>query len=119
MSKISKANNSASAHNVALLDKLQRDFENYRNQRPRGVKHRIPERLREAVAAALREGVSPGRLRAQCRLSSVQVRSWRNTYAPQARILDVVEDPAPKRPEISEPLFELRIGRWRLCLRTN
>ena len=86
-----------------VLQKLQHDFEALRKRKTRY--QRIPQVLRNAVLAALDDGISPSKVRTACGVTSAQLEQWGSKrHARQkdphpsesngdVRILRVIEDP--------------------------
>lgn len=106
------------------VERLGQRFEMFRRRHEPGT--RIPDALRAAALAALDRGASAGDLRRACRVTSVQLRQWRQHLRravqagaagnPVARVFDVV-DKAPEHGagpgcELGGPELELRVGRW-------
>jgi len=113
----------------AIVEGLAERFASFRGRSRRFA--RVPRDLRAAVVAALRQGVSPGRVRRACGISTSQLELWRR--APDAgasaggehrdaRVFAVV-DSAPPRPSPRHPpstasgALELRIGPWAVSVR--
>ena len=106
------------------VERLGRRFEVFRRSNEPGT--RIPDVLRAAALAALDRGASTGDLLRVCRVTSVQLRQWRQHMKrgapvgagdkPVAHVFNVVDEApehdaglgcAPEAPEL-----ELRLGRW-------
>ncbi len=104
----------------AVIKKLRAGFESHRSSSPRKGTH-IPLELRQAVVAAVNQGVPKGVIQQACRLSGGQLAKWRAhgaqvprlgaekrqpharhkdkkasdaTQPPHARVFPVVEPPA-------------------------
>lgn len=112
-----------------LVESLRQRFARFRlRHKPRT---RYPDALRAAVLAALRSGATELEVRQACRVSSVQLASWRRrevVLAPesgvagqQARVFSVVDE----MPNVSveravrpaEGDVELRVGGWAVWVR--
>jgi hypothetical protein len=106
------------------VKRLGKRFEVFRRSHERGT--RIPDALRAAALAALDRGASTGGLLRACRVSSVQLRQWRQQLRrgalagaagkPVAHVFNVVDE-APEHDaglgcEPGAPELELRLGRW-------
>jgi hypothetical protein len=106
------------------VKRLGRRFEMFRRSHEPGT--RIPDALRAAALAALERGASTGDLHRACRVTSGQLRLWRQRLGPGtqvgaggkpvAHVLNVVDDqPEPDTElgcELEAPELELRLGRW-------
>lgn len=106
------------------VERLGRRFEVFRRHREAGT--RIPDALRAAAVAALDRGATTGDLFRACRVTSVQLRRWRQQVRreaqvadagkPVAHVLNVVNEVPEDEtglgggPGASE--LELRFGRW-------
>lgn len=114
------------AHEPPVLAELEARFARFRREHSRGT--RVPEDLRAAALAALREGVGPAALHRTCGVSWSQIEAWkggrRSTSAKPAtteptdvRVFSVVED------QIREPTaspgheLDLRLGPWSISVR--
>lgn len=94
---------------------------------------RIPNELRRAVLAALKQGVSMSALRGTCGLSARQVEDWHldlpgtvpggGSVAEPARVFAVADDsPADNREPRERSMntdgrLELRVGAWAITVR--
>jgi len=107
------------------LVELGRRFARFRKEHPRGT--RIPDDLREAALALLRE-VAPADLYRTCGISFGQVMAWKEARArkpesPDVQVFSVdVEKPVaclePKATGwATEPELELRVGPWSVSVR--
>ena len=106
------------------VERLRRRFEAFRRSHEPGT--RIPDALRAAALAALERGASTGDLFRVCRVTSAQLRQWRQhvrrrapvaaASPPVAHVFNVVDGPAEHdggggcEPGAAE--LELRLGRW-------
>lgn len=106
------------------LAELESRFARFRQEHPRGT--RVPEDLRAAALAALREGLEPGALNRSCGVSSKQLIAWQGGYraAPaklaaaessDVRAFSVVDEPN-REPTAAQEL-ELRLGPWSISVR--
>lgn len=106
------------------VERLGRRFEAFRRSREAGT--RIPDALRAAALAALDRGASTGDLYRVCRVTSAQLRQWRQhvrrraplaaASPPVAHVFNVVDGPAEHDGgdgrEAGAAELELRLGRW-------
>lgn len=106
------------------VERLGRRFEVFRRHREAGT--RIPDALRAAAVAALDRGATTGDLFRACRVTSVQLRQWRQQVRREAQVADAgrpvahvfnVVNEVPEHeagvgggPGVSE--LELRFGGW-------
>lgn len=105
------------------LDELKRRFAKFHREHP--PQTRIPDTLRGAVLAAMRQGVTPSQLRHHCGLSSKQLEQWKRSRrklpveadlaAPVPRVFSVVDDDCEGAPTQDE--LELRLGGWSVSVR--
>jgi len=106
------------------VERLAQRFEVFRRSHEPGT--RIPDALRAAALATLDRGASMGDLFRACRVTSVQLRQWREHLKgseqvgaagrPVAQVFNVVDE-APQHDagvgcEPGTPELELRLGRW-------
>jgi len=106
------------------VERVGRRFEVFRRSHEPGT--RIPDALRAAALAALDRGASTGDLFRACRVTSVQLRQWREharrdpqvaaADRPVAHVFNVVDE-APEHDaglggESGASELELRLGRW-------
>lgn len=107
----------------SALVALGKRFARFRREHPRGT--RIPDDLREAALALLRE-VAPADLYRSCSISFGQVMSWKEAKARRAesqdlRVFSVVDEAPAGRPEpalaAAEPALELRLGPFAVSVR--
>ena len=111
------------------IEQLERRFADFRRKHP--PQTRIPDNLRGAVLAAMRQGVRPAQLRRCCGLSSTQLEQWQKSHgeipahaalaAQDARVFSVVgavptRDTEPADPTLEQKL-ELRLDGWSICVR--
>jgi transposase-like protein len=106
------------------VKRLGRRFEIFRRSHEPGT--RIPGELRAAALATLERGASTGDVLRACRITSVQLRLWRQQLRrgtqvggvgkPVAQVFDVVDEAEERAAGLgSEPLgpeLELRLGSW-------
>lgn len=117
------------ADKTAVIEDLEARFAAFRrHSRPFA---RIPPDLREAILAAVRQGVSPGQLRRVCGLSTSQLDQWRRPAPGRggpvaelrpARVFSVMDAaPAPSSPPVATSAqgdaLELRLGPWSVSVR--
>ena len=112
-----------------IVERLSRRFMRFRRDHP--PQSRIPEALRAAVLAAMRQGVAQSRLRRTCGLGSGQIDRWKQGIArkptpakrgrPRARVFEVSsETPAACATTDAvhpDQQLELRVGPWSICVR--
>jgi transposase-like protein len=108
----------------AEVERLGRRFEVFRRSHEPGS--RIPDALRAAALAALDRGAATADLYRVCRVTSVQLRQWRQHVRrgaqvgaagqPVAHVFNVVDGAAEHDAgggrEPGAPELELRLGRW-------
>ena len=104
---------------------LAERFAHFRGHHPPGA--RVPQDLREAVLAALQQGLAPGELYRSCGLSWGQVAAWKanqREMSPATAAAAVTQEPAGVRvfsvtddPQRGVPELELRFGPWSVCVR--
>ena len=114
----------------AGVERLRQRFAKFRRDHP--PQTRIPNILRSAVVAAVRQGVGQSKLRRACGLGSGQIERWqqileptpkpgRCTQSADARVFRVLDEPptARRRIDIEQPdqPLELRLGDWSICVR--
>jgi transposase-like protein len=106
------------------VERLGRRFEVFRRSHEPGS--RIPDALRAAALAALDRGASTGDLYRACRVTSVQLRQWRQHVRRGAQVAaaggsvahvfnvidETTEHEAGGGCEPEAPELELRVGRW-------
>lgn len=110
------------------VKRLGRRFEIFRRSHEPGT--RIPEVLRAAALATLERGASTADLLRACRITSVQLRLWRQhlrrgtqggTGNPVAQVFNVVDEAEERDAglgcEPEAPEFELRLGHWAVRIR--
>jgi hypothetical protein len=108
---------------ASALTELAARFARFRREHPRGA--RVPEELRAAALASLREGVAPGALYRACGVSWGQVAAWKgrapsaNAEATDVRVFSVVDESIRRaEPAISAGHeLELRLGPWSVSVR--
>ena len=112
----------------SALAELAGRFARFREEHPRGA--RVPEDLRAAALAALRQGVVPGHLYRACGVSWSQVDAWKRRAASaeprdeatDMRVFSVIDEPPIDRPERVTPTeheLELRLGPWSVSVRLS
>lgn len=106
------------------VERLGRRFEVFRRSHEPGS--RIPDALRAAALAALDRGASTGDLYRACRVTSVQLRQWRQHVrrgaqvaaagGPVAHVFNVIDETTEHEAgggcEPEAPELELRVDRW-------
>lgn len=111
------------------IEQLEGRFAKFRRKHP--PQTRIPETLRGAVLAAMRQGVRPAQLRRCCGLSSTQLEQWQKSHteipaqpdlaAQDARVFSVVGDMPTRGAQAAdanrEQQIELRLDGWSICVR--
>ena len=114
------------------IERLERRFAKFR--REHRTHTRIPDTLRGAVLASMRQGVTPAQLRRGCGLSSKQLEQWQKRHgevsavtdlaaqeAQDARVFSVVDDVPARDRELTdgdgEHQLELRLDGWSICIR--
>jgi len=110
------------------LNKLQREFEEYRASVPVVGSRRFPPELKKKVLDAVEEKVPLKAIYKACQITSTQVRHWQKEVGLKrpgvkeakvpAKILDVVPNqPIQKEVGHDGDKLEIRIGRWNLQVR--
>ena len=115
---------------MVLVADLANRFAAFRRGSPRFA--RVPHELREAVVAAIRQGVPPGLLRRECGVSTSQLDHWQVGFRhsgasrsgdepPKARAFSVVGAGSPSSSGSTDwangDALELRIGPWSISVR--
>jgi hypothetical protein len=106
-----------------VIEKLQRDFDEYRAYAT--TRKVVPPRLRAAAMAAIDDGLPKAAVKRACGVSSKQLSAWRGhrgeaiapaTRLPTPRVLTVVADKAlASKPNVAIR-FEIRMWRWSVTL---
>ena len=113
-----------SASTEVEVRRVGRRFEMFRRSHKPGT--RIPDALRAAALATLEHGASTGDLLRACRVTSVQLKQWRQHVRrgarvgaagnPVAHVFNVVDEAAEHDARVGcepeAPELELRLGRW-------
>jgi hypothetical protein len=106
------------------LGRLSRRFATFRRKNQPGT--RIPDPLRNAIVAALREGATRSAVQETCGVSWAQIDRWVASCKPPRsqrpirapRVFSVVDDtPSHQSADRAEDLLELRLGGWSICIR--
>ena len=109
------------------LSALAERFARFRGSHQRYA--RVPQELRAAALAVLRQGVPEGALRGACGISSSQLVTWMKRSADSSRavasvaeavgVFDVVDDARPGGTQVgaAEQTLELRAGPWFMTVR--
>jgi hypothetical protein len=111
------------------LEYVARQFAGFRRSNPTQTK--IPDPLRAAAVAAMRQGVTRSELRRTCGISSGQLDQWQRSRGataepttgapPPARVFSVDDDELERNPETvgatGEQQLELRLGGWSISVR--
>lgn len=113
-----------------VLERLRRRFADFRRKHP--AQTRVPEELRAAVLAAMRQGVTQTEVQRACKLTSRQLGMWQRSQGiglvgrkrkaqQKAKIFSVTEDisreAAQARSESTRAQLELRVGDWSVSIR--
>lgn len=105
----------AAAIGELSIENLERRFAKFRREHP--ARARIPDTLRGAVLAAMRQGVTPSQLRRHCGVSPQQIERWQRrrptSSAMDARVFTVTDD--VEGPDAAQ--IELRIDGWSIYIR--
>jgi len=110
------------------IKQLERRFTKFRRDHPSQT--RIPDTLRGAVLAAVRQGATPAELRRCCGLSPNQIEYWKKNEierqvpvelpVQEPQIFSVVEDEPRPTAKPAEPAreqqLELRLNGWSICI---
>jgi hypothetical protein len=113
---------------ASSIRQLERRFAKFRRDHPSQT--RVPDSLRAAVLAAVREGMTPAQLRRFCGLSPNQLEYWQKNElkrqtpvelaVQEPQIFSVVEDEPRPTAKPAEPAREqqlkLCLNGWSICI---
>ncbi len=114
-----------SASTNPALEKVKRQFAEFHRTHPPNT--RVPDVLRQAALAAVRQGVTRTQLRRSCGVSSSQLGQWQRRVevmgrpdfdVRDARVFSVVEDANEPATSNSHDELELRLDGWSIRVRS-